>query len=297
MQIGEALAQASTRLRPEGIDSPRLDAELLLAHVLDVNRAAILAHPDQRLTPKALTRYRDLVDRRAHREPLAYIVGHREFYGLDLTVNRHVLIPRPETELLVEHALQRARDLPCRYVVDVGAGSGAIAVTLAVHLPQARVYALDASSQALAVVAENAERHGVSDRVRCLHGDLLEPLLRVDPHTAAGGADPPLLGQVDLITANLPYVTSSEWPELAPEIQQHEPRAALDGGPDGLDLIRRLLATARPFLHAGSALLVEIGASQGEAVTTLAHAHFSPAQVRLYQDYAGFDRLVVVQMR
>ena len=322
MQIGEALAQAVTQLRNDDVDSPRLDAELLLAHVLEVNRAAILAHPHQRLTPKALTRYRDLVDRRAHREPLAYIVGHREFYGLDLYVNPHVLIPRPETELLVEHALELARNLPPRpTIVDVGAGSGAIAVTLAVHLPQAMVYALDASSEALAVVAKNAERHGVRDRVRCLPGDLLQPLAELSPETAGGSADPSWPDQADpswpdqagpswpdqagpawqrqagLITANLPYISASEWGSLAPEIREYEPRAALAGGPDGLDLIRRLLATAGPFLGPGSALLVEIGASQGEAVTALAQAHLSPAEVRLIQDYAGLDRLVVVQRR
>jgi len=306
MEIGEALAQAVTQLRNEGVDSPRLDSELLLAYVLGVNRAAILAHPNQRLTPKALTRFRDLVDRRARREPLAYIVGHREFHGLDLCLNPHVLIPRPETELLVEHALKLARGLALRpRIVDVGAGSGAIAVTLAVHLPQARIYALDASPEALAVVAENAERHGVRDRVRCLQGDLLEPLARLETAEDGASTEPPWAGQADpawqsqvgLITANLPYVTTNEWRELAPEIREYEPRAALDGGPDGLNLIRRLLDTAGPFLRPGGSLLLEIGASQGEAVTALAQASLAPAETNLYRDYAGLDRLVVVQQR
>ena len=298
MEIGEALAQAVTQLRNEGVDSPRLDSELLLAYVLGVNRAAILAHPNQRLTPKALTRFRDLVNRRARREPLAYIVGHREFHGLDLCLNPHVLIPRPETELLVEHALKLARGLASHpRIVDVGAGSGAIAVTLAVHLPQARVYALDASPEALAIVAENAERHGVSDRVRCLQGDLLEPLARIEPAPNGATTEPSWAGQADLITANLPYVTTDEWGALAPEIREYEPRAALDGGPDGLNLIRRLLATAGPFLRSGGSLLLEIGASQGEAVTALAQASLAPAETNLYRDYAGLDRLVVVRQR
>jgi release factor glutamine methyltransferase len=286
MKSGEALTQAATRLRSEGVESPRLDAELLLAHVLDVNRAALLARPDQRLTPKELTRYRDLVARRAGREPLAYIVGHREFFDLDLVLDRRVLIPRPETELLVEHALRIARRIgpqmktPLR-IADVGAGSGAIAVTLAVHLPQATVYALDESAGALEVVAENARRCAVADRVRCLQGDLLSPLHEDTP--------------VAMITANLPYVSTAEWLELTPEIRDHEPRAALDGGTDGLGLIRRLLVTAGSHLQPHGAILIEIGASQGGAVTTLARKHFPQASVQLVQDYAGLDRLVVVE--
>lgn len=284
MLLGEALAQTATWLRNEGVESPRLDAELLLAHVLGANRAAILAHPDQRLTPKQLTRYRELTARRAGREPLAYIVGHREFYDLDFIVDRRVLIPRPETEVLVEHALQIAKRLASQkgaplHIADVGAGSGAIAITLAFHLPGSTLYALDDSPGALEVVAENANRHGVADRVHCLQGDLLAPL----PHRA------------DLITANLPYVTSGEWQELVTEIRDHEPRAALDGGPDGLDLIGRLLATAGPHLRPGGALLLEIGASQGGAVTALARETFPQARAQVHADYAGLNRLVVVE--
>lgn len=279
MLVGDVLAQAITRLRNEGVESPRLDAELLLAYVLDANRAAVLARPDRQLTPKQLTRYRNLAARRADREPLAYIVGQREFFGLDFAVDARVLIPRPETELLVERALGLARRWPAPQIADVGAGSGAIAVSLAVHLPQAAVYALDESAGALAVVAGNACRHGVAGRVHCLAGDLLAPLP----------------GPVDLITANLPYVTTDEWRALAPEIRDYEPRAALDGGPDGLALIRRLLATAGSHLQPGGAILLEIGAEQGAAATVLAREHFPQARVQLQQDYAGLDRLVVLK--
>jgi release factor glutamine methyltransferase len=278
--VKEALAQAATQLRNQGVESPRLDAELLLAHVLGVNRAALFTWPDRPLTPKDLTRYRDMVARRAQREPLAYIVGCREFFGLDFAVGPAVLIPRPETELLVEHALRLARRLsPALQIADVGAGSGAIAVALAVHLPGATVFALDGSSEALAVAAENARRHEVTGRVHCLLGDLLAPLP----------------GPVDLIAANLPYVTTAEWEGLPPEIHDHEPRAALDGGVDGLALIRRLLPAAAPALRPGGAILLEIGAGQGQAVTALARHHFPLADVQLYQDYAGLDRLVVVK--
>ena len=279
MQDGEALAGAISQLRNQGIESPRLDAELLLAHVLGVNRAAVLTWPERRLTPKQLTHFRAMTARRASREPLAYVLGQREFFGLEFAVNPAVLIPRPETELMVEHTLRLAgRFAKPLYIADVGAGSGAIAVTLAVRLPEATVYALDASTEALVVVTENARRHSVSERVPCLQSDLLTALP----------------APVDLITANLPYVTSEEWEGLTPEIRLFEPRAALDGGPDGLDLIRRLLATAAPHLNPGGAILLEIGASQGAAVTTLARELFPLADVQLVPDYAGLDRLVII---
>jgi release factor glutamine methyltransferase len=280
MRLDGALAQATTHLANQGVESPQLDAELLLAHALGVNRAAILARPEQRLTPKQLTRYRDLVARRGGREPLAYIVSLREFFGLDLMVDHRVLIPRPETELLVERALDFAnRTAAPLHIADVGAGSGAIAVALAVHLPRATIYALDDSAGALEVVADNARRHHVSTRVHCLHSDLLSALP----------------GPVDLITANLPYVATGEWQELAPEIRDHEPRSALDGGPDGLALIGRLLATAGPWLRPAGTILLEIGAGQGVAATTLARDCIPQARVQLVQDYAGLDRLVIVE--
>ena len=280
IEVREALGQAVRMLGNEGVESPRLDAELLLSHVLDANRATVLAWPERRLTPKELTAYRDRVARRAAREPLAYILGQREFFGLDFAVDPRVLIPRPETELLVEHALRRARELATPpQIADVGAGSGAIAVTLAVHLPEATVFALDGSADALAVTAENARRHRVGDRLCCLHGDLLDPLR----------------GPVNLITANLPYVTTAEWEELPPEIMRCEPRTALDGGPDGLTLISRLLSMAGPYVRPAGAILLEIGASQGAAATALARDNFPQADVLLFQDYAGLDRLLVVE--
>ena len=279
MRLDDALAQATIHLANQDVESPQLDAELLLAHLLETNRSAILARPEQQLTPEQLTRYRNLVARRGNREPLAYILGYREFHGLEFIVDPRVLIPRPETELLVEHALKIASQMayPPR-IADVGAGSGAIAVSLAVHLPQCTIYALDSSPGALEVVTENARRHGVAGRVHCLHSDLLAALP----------------GPVDIITANLPYVTTDEWQELPPEIRDHEPRSALDGGPDGLALIERLLTTAEPNLRPGGAILLEIGAGQGIGTTTLARRHLPQTRVRLVQDYAGLDRLVII---
>ncbi|MBC7252197.1 MAG: peptide chain release factor N(5)-glutamine methyltransferase, partial [Anaerolineae bacterium] len=250
MQWGTAL------LRTAGGDSPRLEAELLLAHVLSVERAYILAHPEHNLSPAESARYRQLIHRRAQHEPLAYLLGHQEFYGLDFYVSPAVLIPRPETELLVEEALAAARTSSSRpwCVADVGTGSGAIAVSLAVHVPHARVYATDASAEALAVAEENCRRHGVSERVILLQGHLLSPLPEA----------------VDCIVANLPYVSHAEWDSLPAEIAVYEPRAALDGGPDGLKYIGELLASAAPYLRPKGVILLEIGSAQGAVVRKLA---------------------------
>ncbi len=271
IEVRQAVREAVQALDREGVESPRLEAELLLAHAVGTNRAWVLAHPERQLTPKEVTRFRDLAGRRAQREPLAYITGEREFFGLELAVDPRVLIPRPETELLVERGLELVRRL--------GNPSGAIAVALAVHLPAATIYALDESANSLAVTAKNAQRHGVEKRVRCLLGNLLEPLPEA----------------VDLIAANLPYVGSEEWDALAPEIREHEPRGALDGGPGGLEVIRRLLATAGPHLRPGGTILIEIGAQQGPAARALAAEHFPQARIDVLQDYARLDRLVVVQ--
>ena len=279
--VGAALRWATARLHAAGVDSPRLDAEILLAHVLTVERAHILAHPERRLRVAESTRYRQLVVRRARREPVAYLVGHQEFYGLDFCVSSAVLIPRPETELLVEAAiaLGHVSNTQPWIVADVGTGSGAIAVSLAVNVPHVRVYATDVSAEALAVAEKNCRRHGVSGRVTLLRGHLLTPL-----------PEP-----VDCIVANLPYVSRAEWESLPTGITAYEPRLALDGGPDGLEYIGELLASAGPYLRPGGAILLEIGAAQGLAVTTLAEEHFPQARVDLLRDYAGLARVVRVQ--
>jgi release factor glutamine methyltransferase len=285
--LREALRWGEQALSKSALDSPRLDAEILLTHALGITRAQLHAHPQSWLSSAELASYRQLIERRTLREPVAYIVGHKEFYGLDLFVDNRVLIPRPETEFLVERAIELAwaRRLPL--IADIGTGSGAIAVSLAVHLPQTLrlrsgqtlVYATDASPEALEVAACNCRRHRVEDRVHLLQGHLLEPL-----------PEP-----VDLIAANLPYVSQAEWSQLPPEISLYEPREALDGGSDGLDHIRRLLAQAQGYLKPGGAVLLEIGATQGPAVVALAKRHFPAARIEIARDYAGLDRVVMVQ--
>ncbi len=284
--VGRALAAARQRLKEAGCETARLDAEVLLAHTLQVNRSWLYAHPERRLLPEEVETFESLVIRRARHEPVAYLVGHKSFYGLDFTVDRRVLIPRPETEVLVEHALEvldwhRARNEQADTgrklrVADVGTGCGAIAVTLAVKRPDVLVYALDVSEDALAVAAQNVQRYDVGDRVTLLQGDLLAPL-----------PEP-----VELIIANLPYVPESDWNTLAPDITQYEPRLALDGGPDGLALIDRLLAQASLWLLPRGVILLEIGRDQGKPVRQKALQHFPWARVEVLQDYAGLDRIV-----
>ena len=303
----DVLHLASCILHLAGCDSPQLDAELLLAHVLGWDRARLLAHRKRALTAAEGEEFSLLLARRQAREPLAYILGRREFYGLDFAVDWRVLIPRPETELLVEQTLAWVQErlgeeglrvrgyglreglspapsplTPIPYpltLADIGAGSGCVAVALAVHLPQATIYALDASADALAVAAANVARHTVEGRVRLLPGDLLEPLPE----------------RVDVIVANLPYVRRDELPTLQPEVRDYEPRAALDGGPDGLASIRRLLAQAAACLRPGGVIFLEIGAEQGQAASELARRHFPQASVDVLPDYAGHDRVLRVQ--
>ena len=213
------------------------------------------------------------------REPLAYVLGSREFYGLDFRVTPAVMVPRPETETLVEEALAwaRARSAPIT-VADVGTGSGCIVVSLAVHLPDARFLATDVSPAALAVAEENARRHGVAGRVRLLPGHLLEPLP----------------GPVDLVVANLPYIPRGRIDSLQPEVRDHEPREALDGGPDGTDLLRPLLRQAGAYLRPGAALMLEIDEEQGATMAQAARGLPCGGRPRAPRP-AGQDRVLIVE--
>lgn len=287
MTLAEVLAQATHQLHSAGCDTPRLDAEVLLGHVLQRNRAWILAHSREALPKATQAQFLALTKRRSQREPVAYITGLKAFYGLDFAVDATVLIPRPETELLIETALEVCRDSmltsrlttqkanESRHIADVGTGSGCIAVTLATHLPQAHIYAIDVSPQALTVALRNAQQHRTTHRITWLQGSLLDSL----PHP------------VDVIASNPPYVSTPELAHTSPEIQQYEPHLALDGGNDGLDIIRHLLEHAPAHLNPGGYLLVEIGAGQGPAVRALAQARFSHVTIR--RDLAGHDRLLV----
>ena len=267
------------RLAESGSDTPQLDAMVLLGFVLGVNKTWLYAHPTRELTESEIVHYEELVRRRMGNEPVAYLIGVKSFYGLDIAVDRNVLIPRPETELLVDRVLDYLGSLAGAgrrlSVADVGTGSGAIAVALAANLPELTVYAVDVSDAALAVAAQNIRRHGLGEQVHLLSGHLLEPLP----------------APVDAIVANLPYIATADIPALPPQVRDYEPVLALDGGADGLGVIAELLASlaspeGRSKLQPGGRVYLEIGAGQGDAARTLVQDLLPDAEVAIVQDYA-----------
>jgi release factor glutamine methyltransferase len=276
--IEQALAWAWQTLAGADASEP-LDATILLAFALNVDRAVLLAFPERAITAEQARRYRDLITRRAAGEPVPYLTGTRGFYDLDFYVTPDVLIPRPETEHLIEAALAWGRDRAGLRIADVGTGSGAIAVTLARHLPGSHVWAVDVSTAALDVARHNASQHGVVDQIVFVQGDLLEPAI------SAGQ-------RFDLIAANLPYIPSAELDTL--DVVKHEPRLALDGGADGLDAIRRLLDQAPGVLADAGLVLLEIAAGQGARVAVLSRAVFPGAMVNVIPDLAGHGRVVQI---
>jgi len=276
--LGRTLAALKHRLAPHS-ETPALDAQTLSAHILGKSRAWLLAHPEYLLTPEEEARLEEAAARLQEGVPLPYVLGRWEFYGLTFTLTPDVLIPRPETELLVEQALAWLRRHPRRRLtVDVGTGSGCIAITLAKHIADLQVLATDLSSAALTVARANSCIHGVEQRIRFLQADLLQPL---------GEA------RFDLICANPPYIPSATLRRLA--VYGREPTLALDGGEDGLRIIRPLLAQARRHLDPGGLLLIEIEATLGEAAHALAHQLFPHAEIKLRRDLAGHNRLLSIQ--
>jgi release factor glutamine methyltransferase len=274
----QALEAATDAFRAAGVEDPRLDAEVLLAEAIGSERAALVANPGGEISSTASREFGEMVRRRLRREPVAYIVGRKGFRGIELAVDRRVLIPRPETELLVEVALERSPTT----LLDVGTGSGAIALAVAAELPGCEVTATDTSAAALEAARANAERLGLADRVRLLSGSL------------------PEAGAFDLVLANLPYVAERDWPSLQPEVTRWEPREALLAGPDGLDAYRALLSECgchfrRMAGETTTTLAVEVGEGQADAVGKLMRAAGFGAIARR-RDLAGIERVVVGEL-
>ena len=278
-ELRQIASKIAATLAKHGIPDSNLEAEVLLRHVLKYDRALFYASFSENLSAGTIERALVLTERRISHEPLAYIIGHREFYGLELCVTPAVLIPRQETELLIDEALKFAvengdGDIS---VADIGTGSGAIAVSIAVNLPRTKVYATDCSTDALEIADFNRHKHGVADRITLFEGDLLEPI----PDS------------VDLVVSNPPYIASDLLPELTPEVHR-EPQVALDGGKEGLEVISRLLEQAPAKLKPGGSILIEISPEQIAAVREMAKARFPAADVSYDNDLLGLPRCLIV---
>lgn len=272
MNRRQALARGRQSLAGTDPEATPIEAEVLLRHALGLSRVQFFQGINEEIAPGLEAKFWNLVERRCRGEPVAYITGHREFYGLDFYVDRRVLIPRPESELLVEKSLSLAQGQSVTAMADIGTGCGAIAICLALNLPVVKMYAADISTDALEVARLNSRRYNVADRIVFLKGDLLEPL----PES------------VDIIVANLPYVAEAE---LRGQVS-FEPSVSRDGGPDGLWHIRRLCRQLPGKLRSGGHLLLEIGCGQREAVVSLLSGAFPGAPINTMPDLAGIDRVV-----
>ncbi|MBI4366831.1 MAG: peptide chain release factor N(5)-glutamine methyltransferase [Deltaproteobacteria bacterium] len=279
MTAAELLAAAAQALADAGVPNPRVDAEWLLAHALGRRRDSLWLHPTHPVTPENAARFRDLLARRRAREPLQYILGTQEFFGRLFRVTPNVLIPRPETELLVEAALERCGPETTR-MLDIGTGSGCIAVTLALERQGARITAIDHVPEALAIAAANAAAHGVRQRVTLLQADLRHAL----PD-----------GPFDLLIANPPYCPAREWPTLQPEVRDFEPRGAVVGGEEGLDFLAAIIQSAPPRLSSGGWLALEIGEGQAETLRALCDRAGAFAATLTRRDHREVPRIVLAQ--
>ena len=278
--VREIIQRCHHELEAIGIPDARLEAEVMVMNVMRMPRQDLFAHQEDEATTQHEQDIQGILDRRRTREPLAYILGYREFYGINLLVNPDVMVPRPETETMVEHALFMAlmgMESAQLVIADVGTGTGAIAINLAIHIPAARIYAVDLTDPVLNVASYNIHSHNVADRVTLCQGDLLAPVPE----------------KVDLVVANLPYIPTERIHTLQPEVQW-EPRAALDGGKDGLDLVRGMMSQATAKLNDQGIILLELDPEQMPVASEIALQHFPEANVTIEQDLARQDRILVV---
>ena len=281
MRLREAWVRSRKRLECASIPDAGIEAQVLLRNALGIDRATFHAYPDHVLSDEDAKAFERKIERRIEGEPLSYITGQREFYGLDFVVTPDVLVPRQETESLVEavldYARRRGRDASELTIADIGTGSGAIAIAVASHLPNVTVYATDVSRGALRVADENVRRHGLEGRVHLRHGDLFE------------GLD----GPVDVVVSNPPYLSDDEAADLPADVQR-EPSVALIAGTDGMDVLQRLIVGAREYVKPGGLLAMEIDPRRLEAVESLVRKTFASGEIAVFKDHAGLDRMVTV---
>jgi len=287
--VRDLLHVTAEYLEKKGIDSPRLTAEILLAHKLNVDRITLYLNFDQPLTENELSGYRKLIKRRLQREPLQYIVGVQEFWSLEFAVTPQVLIPRPETELLVEQTIERLKAVPAEEnktptILDLGTGCGVIAISLAKAVQQAKIWATDISAEAMKLACLNAEKHGVSDRITFIQGNLWEPLL-----------DQGLT--FDHILSNPPYIAPEEFKNLSPEVRDYEPRLALDGHKDGMTYIQKIILEAPVFMKPGGWIMLEMAPHQTEKALGLIGEIENYGEKARIRDYSRQYRVVMAQRK
>lgn len=280
--VRRILDWTTAHLKKHGSDAPRLETEILLAHARGCRRIELYTRFDEVLSENERATMRDLVRRRAQSEPVAYLVGHREFFGLDFRVTPAVLIPRPDTETLVVELLDVAKPLAAPRILDLGTGSGCIAIAAAVNLPNAQIAATDASDAALAVARENAERHKVLDRVRFLSGDLFGALESNE--------------RFDIVASNPPYIAEHEKETLQNDVRKYEPHEALFSGPTGLEVLFRIVDQAHDHLNVGGSLMLEIAPEQAPAVVGRMEASGKYREIRVVKDLPGLARVVRAQV-
>ena len=285
--IFNSLFWAETYLNKFKTPNAKIDAEYLLAHILKCKRQELYLNPEKQLTNQEINTFKGFIQKRSKREPIQYIIGEEEFRGLIFKVTRDVLIPRPETELLVEEAVkiierQRAKGKRQKaIIIDLCTGSGCIAVSIAKEIDNCKVYATDISEKALSVARENAKRHSVEDRITFLQGSFFEPL-----------NDQGLEGKIDILLSNPPYVSKKDMEKLQPEIKEYEPSLALYGGEDGLDSYRTIIPQALPYLKKGGYLILEIGFGQAEGIKELFARHSTYGKIEIIKDLSEIERVV-----
>lgn len=288
LNVIKAMKKAQALLDEAGIKEPQLEAGMLMAHLLDCPRHYLYIDRSRVLTHEDVKEYFEMVDKRAKGMPIHYIIGYREFMGLNFCVNEHVLIPRPDTEVLVEHVIEYAKEKRrhCLEILDIGTGSGAIAVSLAKYVENSKVTAIDIDSSALSIAKKNVAIHGVDDRVRFMQGDLFAPLISL--------MNSP---KFDIIVSNPPYIPSRDIEGLESQVKDYEPVRALDGGEDGLDFYRRLAKGAPDFLNEGGLWAVEVGYNQALHVADILRAEGCYDEIGFIKDLSGYNRVVTARMK
>ena len=286
-QIKDLLKVSADYLKSKGIENPRLNAEVLLAYQLNLERIRLYLNFNQPLTGKEVSGYRTLIKRRISREPLQYITGTQEFWSLDFVVDRHVLIPRPETEIVVEQAIALAKTIEqggnqSLQILDLGTGCGTISIALAKEMPWALIWATDISEKALCLARRNALKHDISDRLRFRQGDLWEALLNDD-------------FLFDIVVSNPPYVTSGEFNDLSPEIRDNEPRLALDGGEDGMYYLEKIIKGAHDFMNPGGWIILEMAPAQTQEALTIMDQTGNYEKMARIKDYSRSYRVVIAR--